>query len=279
MQTLNRNTYIAAIWVLCLTLSFSCSRQSIYSSLWQPEPIQINTRPPGWDNASEFDRTTRLHYAVSNDQENMYVFLKSSDRTMQMKMLRAGVQLGIDTTGGKNVHLSLHYPFLPAAMAAIAGMERLGGTQSGSRPEAVNRFLSGAGTMHVSGFPGHDRGELPHDMPGKINVNLEMDEREDLHFWAVIPLKYLGVTPENVWGKPLALTVSLPGIDTGQRSGTQRGGRPTDGIRINPDGGRVGAQPVGDNRPRPGMQSAPADPETMRRTQSFHLVFNLSARQ
>lgn len=276
MQFFNRIHPLAGIVVLLAMVFFSCSRTTMYSAMWQHEPLVSTQRPAYWETGSQFDRSTKLHYAVSNDEEHVYVFLKTADRTMQMKMLRAGVQLGIDTTGGKNEHLSIRYPYLQAAVASLAGMDRMGGGQQGNRPIMVNRFLTGARTMLVAGFPSHESGELPHDTPGWINVNMEMDEQENLYFWAVIPVHYLGAEATRLQEVSQGMTISLPGIEAPDMGDRQSGGRPPDGIRINPDGGRVGAQPVGGPRPRPGMQGTPPDPEAMRRTQSFHLLLNLS---
>src|SRR5579863_10004437 len=51
-----------------------------------------------------------LGYAVSNDKENLYITVETGDPATQLKILRQGLTVWIDKTGGKEEETAINFP-------------------------------------------------------------------------------------------------------------------------------------------------------------------------
>src|ERR1051325_10066706 len=80
----------------------SCAPKEIYESAWRPTPIKADGIAAEWEIPLRYyDNETRLNYAIANDKENLYICIRVTDKLNQMKIIRAGLQLWMDTTGKK----------------------------------------------------------------------------------------------------------------------------------------------------------------------------------
>ncbi|MEQ9168564.1 MAG: hypothetical protein RLO12_20060, partial [Fulvivirga sp.] len=101
--------------LLLTTLVYGQKKVSM--SKWQDKPIVVDGELEEWSNGLSpmkegiyYDKTTKLAYAVSNDEKNIYLFFRIVDQTMQMKVLKTGLLVSIDTTGKMKKSPSINYP-------------------------------------------------------------------------------------------------------------------------------------------------------------------------
>lgn len=89
--------------VLILALLSACSRAPTIDSERPAKLIVIDGRDDDWTGRRYVLETVTATFAVANDDDYLYVSALTSDRDVQMRILRAGVELWLDPEG-KNQH-------------------------------------------------------------------------------------------------------------------------------------------------------------------------------
>ncbi len=239
-----------SVVVMSLIILAGCSGSSVIVR-WQDNPEQTGSTPRQWIPDATTDRAAAVSYAISNDDENVYFFMRTSDRANQMKMLRRGVVLSLDTTGRSEEHISIRYPYFEEDFQPPAASNRPAdgtGTQQSARAVAVNESLDNMRQMHVAGFVDHPNGVIPSENPRGVRVRMRMDDDEQLYYWAIVPISAFLTKMEGQGddsGK-LALQVSLLGLEMPQMGAGGR--RPPSDVLI----------PSGTVRPAPGREGGDA---------------------
>ncbi len=267
-----------SLLILVMLLVAGCSQKVIYQSHWQPDPLQTDIIPVDWEASAEQDPAGTLDYAIKNDNDNLYVFLKTAHRLTQVKMLRAGVQLDFDTLGREDSHMAIRFPYYPDEEDAAEFLEMPLSGRQGSRPAAVNEALEEQTTMYMAGFAGLESGPLDHLQTGGARVRMKMDEAENMYYWAVIPLHLFPAERAlSAEGSHMAIAISVLGIDMGQdmEEGPLGSGlyRPVPGRREETVVGWPGDRPGG----RGGGPARTASLDELQRTQTFRTLFQLAA--
>jgi hypothetical protein len=99
LKQMKRNQRLPVLIFIAILFA-SCAQKSFMQSKWQAKEISKDyTNDDAWTSKMHYDTKSKLLYAVSNDQEKLYVRLKVVDKTMQQKMLVTGFSVWIDTTG------------------------------------------------------------------------------------------------------------------------------------------------------------------------------------
>jgi len=80
------------------------------SSTYRDQPLVIDGKLDEWKQDATFDKSSKLFYAVTHDEENIYVGVMAKDDMVQRKILMFGLTLWIDTTGGKEQVKGVRYP-------------------------------------------------------------------------------------------------------------------------------------------------------------------------
>ena len=193
-----------------------------------------------------FDENSGLWYRVGNDRENLFVMLKTDNPGTRMKILRGGMELQIDTTGGRSAHSIVRFPM---EENRITLFDNIPGVREPINPERLQMqqpaqlqglFREAVGTQtrkSLTGFRNHPNGRIPLHNPEGIQVKMEMDSLGVLHYLAIIPLNTIlsrsGTAPlERIIGISIYVKgVSLPGpakpMFTGPSAFTGRTNRPT----------------------------------------------------
>src|SRR6201996_1989295 len=105
--------------LLCIgTLQFFIStttfaQDKASTSKLQPPPsnITIDGDLKEWgDSLRYYNQEKQLNYALANDQENLYMAIRINDRSEQIRVLRAGLTLSIDTRGKKKETFTMTFP-------------------------------------------------------------------------------------------------------------------------------------------------------------------------
>ena len=113
--------HIAKSTLFLVLISLVACTHYIYISrcIWQQQAVTIDGRPTEWKLPLKyFDEESKLQYAVSNDFQNIYFCFRATQQETQVKLLRGGMQLWIDTTGQNQHNVGLMFPLSMALRKA-----------------------------------------------------------------------------------------------------------------------------------------------------------------
>src|SRR5476651_641710 len=126
-----------ALLVAGLSLSASAQKNIQESSVRAPEGIKVDGKLTEWkDNFQATNKVTLLTYTLSNDDNNLYLAIKSTDQTNSTKITAGGISFTINTADKKKEQdaFSLVFPSISRdAMGAMFGRGQggQGGGQGG----------------------------------------------------------------------------------------------------------------------------------------------------
>jgi hypothetical protein len=87
-----------------------CSNSLKLSSTWRQEDIVIDGSGTEWQRGQYYDKESDIVYSIRNDDDYVYIFLKTQDRTTQMQIMRAGFTVWFDAEGGNDHSFGIRYP-------------------------------------------------------------------------------------------------------------------------------------------------------------------------
>jgi hypothetical protein len=232
-----RLLYFASISIILL---FSCSKD-VTNSLWHNKDIIQEKESGDLETPLRFfDAKSRLQYTVLNDNVNLYICVKAMEDMTQLKLMRSGLQIWIDTTGRNKKLINLSYP-LPG--------EDSNGKQSQGKDKnsAHNQFLLAHNDMMLTGFKPPVNGLVPLDNKFGIAVNVHWDSIGTMVYKARIPFSTFyreSLTPRDV-KKIFSITLIVPALARNSSPGSaasrgSRGGGSGGGMRGGMGGGMGG---------------------------------------
>ena len=205
---------------------------------WQAQPIAVDGDSKDWPSPyPSYDAKAKVGYAMSNDKDNLYITMETGDAMTQIKMLRSGMTVWIDTGGGKNQAMAINYP-LAAENADIQMDRKQEGDVQQNNPESMDRekrmqmrarrALDGALQLSLEGFGACNGGFLVKQTNNcGIVVRLAMDEYNEMIWEASIPLKALyGKDQLNKKddGRPISVCFNIKAIKKPEKPKGDSGG-------------------------------------------------------
>ena len=169
---------------------------SIYllQSNWQDKPVTVDGRATEWTIPLQYyDNDTKLNYTISNDDSTLYYCFRIGDDKEQMRVMRAGMQFWIDTTGKNQQQVGIQFPF-PQLSAMSAGGNSSGGNHSrngGARSDTGNmhKWTGKSNEMRLTGFKYPIGGVTPIPNIYGIKVSIARDSTGVIIYEAAIPFK------------------------------------------------------------------------------------------
>jgi hypothetical protein len=214
--------------LICVLVS-SCSRRdkrsrAVLPGTWQSTPIVIDGDSKDWPSPyPNYDSKAMVAYATSNDKYNLYITLESGDEMTQMKILKRGLTVSIDTGGKKEPEFSINYPLendndplefpkkedMPKGESKTAFMDK----QMGSK---IKKSVVDANQLSLSGFiMGNGGFMVSQSSASGIKVMVKIDEYNELVWEAVVPFKAIyGVDSlsASYSGKPISVCYAVKGF-------------------------------------------------------------------
>jgi hypothetical protein len=231
---LNRgNISVFVVWcfvlLVVMVLFNACASTKVVAPLpWQQKQIVIDGAATDWETPlSHRSKDAKIQYGFSNDGKNLYFCLMASDDQTQMKILMNGLELALDTTGGKKKHISIKFP-----LAQEKSFSDRGNALEGlpDIPKLRNKLLSDANEIEVKGFSTIGNGRLPLQNSAGIDVRIGWDSYNIMVYEAKIPLAIFSFKNSN---NVLGVTINIKGLPQPQMpsgiSGMPSGGRPPGG--------------------------------------------------
>lgn len=166
------------------------SHISAQISQWQSKSIQADGIANEYQiPLNYYDFNSKIQYTISNDLENIYFCIRAVDNEAQMKILQAGMQIMIDTTGKKKAFATLFFPLLAKPNLNEMPKERierdLKNQQKTKRrkvPEFINEF-------RLEGFKVLNNERIPLQNNTGIQVAIQFDSLNNLIYEGIIPFK------------------------------------------------------------------------------------------
>lgn len=114
-----RNTLIAITASIPLLFIAGCSSPLVYSSVWQSKPVTIDGKATEWRIPLDyFDDKTKLNFSITNDNTNLYFCIRATEDETQKGIIHSGLQIWIDTTGGKKKQVGVRFPVIERGVSS-----------------------------------------------------------------------------------------------------------------------------------------------------------------
>ena len=184
--------FISVIFIACLLSS--CSEKIYNSSSWQGNKVTVDGNILEWSNPLRFyDQETGISYAISNDHYNLYFCCSISNESRQIKILRAGLEFGIDTLGKKSFAVAMKYP-----VGNISQTDMKANSFQQARPDAGNKpdrssfklkLLAEAREIQLVGFKPKVEKVIPLSSQNNTGISavINFDANGIMNYEAVIP--------------------------------------------------------------------------------------------
>lgn len=258
------------IFMVYLLAGFTaCNTVSNVSSIYRDKPLMIDGKLDEWKQDVNYDRSSKLHYSVTHDDENIYVGLMVKDDMVQRKILMFGMTLWIDTTGSKEKLKGVRYP-IPSEERQEVQMRSESGRDLPERarralPDNDRRVIKPAllNKMTLLGFNDIEEETVSIAEQSGINVRMQKQDMIGLTYEAKIPfdMLYSGGSPK---GKDLSLGIITGHLDLpDRRSGLMSPGGMSPGGGMYPGSGRGGQMG--------GMGSGPGNLEELQKSTKLWL--------
>jgi hypothetical protein len=183
--------FILGVWVVLIILSGCSSQAPLCQSRWQDKPVKVDGKLTEWPVPLDFiDNGTKLNYVISNDDSNLYYWIRITDDKEQIRIMRAGMHFWIDTTGKNQQQVGIQFPFAQYTGAT----DKQGKGHNASADSALLKADSKKWTgkldqMRLTGFKYPIAGMVPIPNTYGIKIAIARDSSGVTLYEACIPFK------------------------------------------------------------------------------------------
>jgi hypothetical protein len=183
---------VSALLIVVLSFFQSCEIQS-FNGTWAQSVSNNNDSLIFKSPLRFYDTNTRLQYSICNDTKNIYIYIKATEKMAQLKILRSGLLLKIDTLGKHTYQKTLLYPIIGKKGAKPVPM-----ISEKDWDVFVSRFSYDHSFMKITGFPSYIDDEIPIKNENGISVSITWDRFDVLLYKATIPFSQIISTRKSV---------------------------------------------------------------------------------
>jgi len=208
---------------------------------WQKTPITVDGSDKDWTRPLPYSvKSENISYAVTNDNQNLYILMATSSPQEQQKIVQGGMTVWVNTKGDKSYAgaVGIGYPL-------DAHSDRDKNLMEEAQPQRKNNKPVTLEDKHDYQIYGFDNGQIPTYTYGDTNaqnivMRMDYSNGGELIYEAAIPLQtlYPNHNPNSSYASKtvavgFVIEGLLPGTDVPRGGGN--GGGPTIGV-----GGGVG---------------------------------------
>ena len=254
---MNKYYFLKLIFVFFIFSFSSCSHE-ILSGALQTTPVKVDAKLNDWEIPLRFfDNGTKINYSITNDLQNLYICMRITDAQIQTKIIHAGMEVWIDTTGKKKKNIGISFPIstgekIKYGDRATSNTTGLESADKRDRAKMQATFLSSNKDMQLKGFQPPLNGFMHLNNDSGVNVSMNWDSTNTLIYEAKIAFKtfYKEKLTSADSAKFLGIGIVLNGMQV--ITPTTRGSA---GQGMNPAGGMTGVGGMGSNSRLGGMGS------------------------
>jgi len=122
-------------------------------------PVAVDGKNSEWGSLNFYDDQTQLNFAIANDADNIYLCFITGTQTAQMKLMRAGMKIMLNTKGKSKHEASVIFP-LPQTRQLLqdSGIDKNnlppapGGQPVLNKESFRQNYIAHHTTMQVNGF-------------------------------------------------------------------------------------------------------------------------------
>lgn len=252
--------HLVSVLIASISL-FSCYQQKYLSTKWQKETYSTIDSIPIFDYL--YNSEHKVFYMITNDEDNLYVHLKTIDVNTQGQITQNGLTIWIDTTAKSKEKIGLIFPL---AMKDRINQMPIRINRSGNRNKEFENIESQIRDIELIGFEKEGGSSLISSINQKgIRGKIKFINTDEMLYVLVIPLNILWknsikkdklfsikiesglVNSRNTNARPQGNTkVSSGGRGSGQRGG---GGVKGSGQRSG-GGGHTGEMRINQSTPQ-----------------------------
>lgn len=226
---------IGTLSFLISTTTFAQDKAAANKLQPPPSNIAIDGDLKDWgDSLRYYNQDKQLNYGLANDQDNLYMAIRINDRSEQIRVLRAGLTLSIDTRGKKKETFTMTFPVGDQSAQGLAenAQDLQGGNndiKQGDREELMKAKLTKLREIKVTGFKDIESETMTTSNTYGFKVAIDYDKDGTLVYEAAIPLKFFHADDlsKNEWAFNFKINgITRPGQDkdNGNHEGMTRGG-------------------------------------------------------
>ena len=196
-----------------------------------------------------FDVTNNIYYSVENDKDVFYLHIKTKDYLTQVKILRSGLKVEMDTSKWKKNGIEILFP-LPKIDMNLKSLKN-----PNPKPDSVvapeddivilkHKYETEKQSMHLMGFRPPAGGIVPQENKFGIIAKIEWDTTTTMHYDLAIPFVMFcrnKITCSDTT-KILDVEITINGlpIPPGLARGGPSGGGPRISVGVGMGGGMGG---------------------------------------
>lgn len=186
------------LFVSCGGARHTAKSSAALPGTWQSQPIVIDGDSKDWPSPyPNYDAKAKVAYATSNDRENLYITMETGDEMTQIKILKQGMTVSIDTGGHKSADFNINYPLQndnePLELSKKDFGPKKGGMddyENKQLEKKISKSAQDANQFSLDGFMHCNGGFMAKQTtPCGIAVRMRIDEYKELVWEAVIPFK------------------------------------------------------------------------------------------
>lgn len=207
--------FVLTGFLSCGSAHHSGGSKSVVPGTWQSTPIVIDGDSKDWPSPyPNYDAKAMVAYSTSNDAQNLYITMETGDEMTQMKILKQGMTVSIDTNGKKDPQFNINYP-LQNDNEPLELVKQDHGQKSKSQlvtrqfDQKINKILQEANQFSLDGFTNCTGGfMISQTAPCGIKIRARIDEYKELVWEAVVPFKVL-FNKDSISATDAARTISI----------------------------------------------------------------------
>jgi uncharacterized membrane protein YgcG len=226
-----------------------------------PANITIDGDLKDWgDSLRYYNQDKQLNYSLANDQDNIYMAIRIGDRSQQIRVLRAGLTLSIDTRGKKKETFSITFPVgdqsIDTQVQEAADLQGNSDVNQQDRDDLAKARMTKLREIRVVGFKDIEGETITTSNTYGIKTAIDYDKDGNLVYEAAIPIKFFHA--DDLTKTEWAFNFKINGITRkGANASSSDGGSPGGGSgrgggmggRGGRGGGRGGHMGGGNNTP------------------------------
>lgn len=173
-----------------------------------------------WNQAKfETDKETLINFAFDHDLTNLYLAMKISSNSAQMKMMMQGMVLYLDKKGKKREGTGIIFPIKQGRPPVNFAGTGNGNSSVPSNPNPlpdpkVIRENLAKNMILLKTFGFDDKEDIMQliDVPGSVNISYDWNDANEMFIEYLVPISYLG-TPSDLINKPLGIGWKINGVE------------------------------------------------------------------
>jgi len=191
---------ISFLVFLGLLLSCNTTKHAYKKKLpgtWQGQTIVVDGANKDWPSPYPgHDDKALISYAMSNDRDNLYITMATTDARTQLKVVQAGIIVWIDTGGAQGHNMAIKYPatsdYVSMPVNRVEGQGNMETDRTKRLQMRARTALSDATQISFEGFNGCNTFfKITEVNSCGIMVRMNISESNELVWEASIPFKAL----------------------------------------------------------------------------------------